>query len=154
MMSAGILQELRVAASAVLSGALITLVYDGIRIFRRGIPHGNFWIGAEDLIFWIFTSLWVFSVLYRENDGSLRLYTILAMTGGMFLYHQTVSEPLVRILGGLFHKLVKLLLFPLKKAKIPMRFFGKKLKKWSTGLIMKLRWRKNDGNEDESEKEI
>lgn len=154
MMSAGILQELRVAAVAVIDGALITLVYDGIRIFRRGISHGNFWIGAEDLIFWIFTSLWVFSVLYRENDGSLRLYTILAMTAGMFLYHQTVSEPLVRILGGLFHKLVELLLFPLKKVKITIIFFGKKLKKRSTGLIMKLRWRKNDGNEDESEKEI
>ena len=79
MMSGVILEELRVAGVAILSGAVITIVYDGLRIFRRLIPHGNVWIGIEDFFFWMWTALWVFSVLYRENDGSLRSYNILAM---------------------------------------------------------------------------
>lgn len=106
-MSGGILQELRVVGVAFLSGALITFVYDLIRIFRRIIPHGNVWIGIEDFFFWIWTSLWIFSVLYRENDGSLRLYTILTMALGMIIYHRYVGEPFVRIVGKLLKKIRK-----------------------------------------------
>lgn len=118
MISPVISGELQVVGRALLHGMVITLVYDEIRIFRRIIAHGNFWIGVEDFLFWIWTSLWIFSVLYRENDGSFRMYTILAMVSGMLLYHKTVSEPLVN-------------------------FFGKKLKKQIQGIIIKLRkfWR-------------
>ena len=130
MMSGVILEELRVAGVAILSGAGITIVYDGLRIFRRLIPHGNVWIGIEDFFFWMWTALWVFSVLYRENDGSLRSYTILAMVIGMFLYHQTISEPLVGFFGKMINRLKKLI----------------------SKIIMKLRWRNIDGKQDESKK--
>lgn len=130
MMSGVILEELRVAGVAILSGAVITVVYDCLRIFRRIIPHGNIWIGIEDFFFWMWTALWVFSVLYRENDGSLRSYTILAMVMGMFLYHQTISEPLVGFFGKMINRLKKLI----------------------SKIIMKLRWRNIDGKQDESKK--
>ena len=130
MMSGVILEELRVFAVAVMSGAVITIVCDCIRIFRRLIPHGNVWIGIEDFFFWMWTALWVFSVLYRENDGSLRSYTILAMVMGMFLYHQTISEPLVGFFGKMINRLKKLI----------------------SKIIMKLRWRNIDGKQDESKK--
>ena len=126
-MSPDILEELRTAFRAFLSGAWITIVYDLIRIFRRIISHGNFWIGVEDLIFWIWTSLWIFSVLYRENDGSLRMYTMIAMALGMIVYHWLVGEPVVK-------------------------FLGKLLKKIKTSIIMKLKWRSMHGNKDQSKK--
>lgn len=137
MMSQVITEELGTAATAFFSGVLITLVYDVLRIFRRGIAHGNLWIGVEDFIFWIWTALWTFSVLYRENDGSLRMYTIAAMILGMIVYHQTISEPLVRMLGSFFRKLLRFLLYPLKMFKIYIIFFGKKLKKLIDRLIIK-----------------
>lgn len=137
MMSQGILQELQIVAEAFLYGAVITIVYDVLRIFRRVISHGNFWIGAEDFIFWIWTSLWVFSVLYRKNDGNLRMYTILAMMCGMIVYHQTVSEVFVKVLGGILKKILNLLLYPLKKVKIYSVFLGNKLKNQIQRIIMK-----------------
>lgn len=137
MMSQVILGELRVVAVAFVSGAFITIVYDVLRIFRRLISHGNFWIGVEDFIFWMWTAIWTFSVLYRENDGNLRMYTMIFMAAGMIVYHMTISEPLV----GTFGKIIK------------------KLKKLASGIIIKLtqnrlvcRWRRNHGNEDESKK--
>ena len=130
MMSRVILEELQSAGVAIISGAYITIVYDCIRIFRRLIPHGNLWIGIEDFLFWTWTALWVFSVLYRENDGSLRIYTILSMVLGMVLYHQTISEPLV----GIFGKTIK------------------RLKKLISKLIIKLGWRNVDGKQDETKK--
>lgn len=137
MMSRVILEELRAVGVAVISGAVITFVYDLLRIFRRVIAHGNLWIGIEDFIFWIWTSLWAFSVLYRENDGSLRMYTILTMVLGMLLYHKTISEPMVEFLGKLFKKVFVILLYPLKMLKNTSLFFGKKLKKVFSGIIIK-----------------
>ena len=137
MMSEVILQELQAAGIAFLSGTVITFVYDVLRIFRRGISHGNVWIGIEDFIFWIWTSLWIFSVLYRENDGNLRMYTILAMVAGMIVYHKTLSEPFVRVMGGIFRKIVKSIGFLLKKCKLFAIFFGKKLKNLMKRIIIK-----------------
>ena len=128
MMSGRILGEFQVVGIAVFNGAVITFVYDLIRIFRRFISHSNFWIGVEDFLFWMWTAFWSFAVLYRENDGSLRLYTILSMTIGMIVYHRTISEPLVN-------------------------FFGNKLKIFFAGIIMKLihnrficPWRRKHGD--------
>ena len=137
-MSEVILEELRVAGTAFFYGAVITLVYDLIRIFRRVIAHGNFWIGIEDFIFWIWTSLWIFSVLYRENDGNLRMYTIGAMVLGMIIYHQAISEFFVKVCSNILKRIIGILLFPLKKVKIYIIFFGKKLKNIVGAIIMKL----------------
>lgn len=142
MMSYGILQELQVVGTAFVCGAVITLVYDVLRIFRRVFSHGNFWIGAEDFFFWIWTSFWIFSVLYRENDGAFRLYTILAMVLGMIVYHGTVSELFVKILGNGLRKFVNVLVYPLKMLKIPIIFLGKKLKNRIQRIIMKRQNRK------------
>ena len=156
MMSRVIVGELQAAVAAFLSGGLITIVYDVLRIFRRIISHNNFWIGAEDLAFWMWTALWTFSVLYRENDGNLRLYTMVFMAAGMLVYHGTISEPLVYFAGKLLKKLCEILFYPLKMLKIYIIFMGKKLKKWSAGLIIKLTqnrkvcpWRKKNGNKNE-----
>lgn len=137
MMSEGILQELQTVGTALICGAVITIVYDLIRIFRRVLFHGNFWIGVEDLLFWSWTSLWIFSVLYRENDGNFRMYTIAAMVLGMILYHKTVSEPFVKIMGRIFRKIFQMLLRPLKMLKKFFLFWGKKLKNSVQRLIMK-----------------
>ena len=138
MMSPGILEELRVVGVAVVCGAVITVVYDLLRIFRRVITHGNLWIGIEDFFFWIWTALWSFSVLYRENDGNLRFYTIAAMVFGMIVYHQMVSELLVEVCAKLLNSIVKAFVVPLKKVKIYITNLGKKLKNVLGRLIMKI----------------
>lgn len=138
MMSPGIAKELQVVAVALVQGAMITFVYDVIRIFRRLISHGNLWIAVEDGLFWIWTSLRIFSVLYRENDGSFRMYTILTMTAGMLLYHNTIGEPFVKFMGIFLRKLFGILGYPLKKIKIYISFMENKLKNWICRIIIKV----------------
>lgn len=139
MMSRVILGELRVVVTSFFCGAMITVVYDILRVFRRGIYHSNFWISVEDLIFWIWTALWTFGVIYRENDGNLRLYTMLSMGVGMILYHRTISEPLVAFLGKVFRRIVTFFIKPFLLIKFYTVFLGKKLKKFLSGIIMKRR---------------
>ena len=109
MMSEVILAEFETVGTAIVSGAFITFVYDLLRIFRRVLPHGNVWIGVEDFFFWIWTTFWIFSVLYRENDGSLRFYTIFAMVLGMVVYHQSVSDFFVNLIAKILKKLLAVL---------------------------------------------
>ncbi len=139
MISQVIFRELQTAGISFLDGMMITFVYDLLRILRRGVPHGNLWIALEDLLFWIWTTLWVFSVFYRENDGSIRFYTIFSMVLGMLIYHQTISAPFVRILGGILKRILRVFGFPLKMGKNYIGFFGKKLKKLAKGIIMKVK---------------
>lgn len=115
MMSGVILGELRVVGTAFISGALITFVYDLLRILRRAVRHGNVWIGVEDALFWVWAAFWIFSVLYHENDGSFRSYTLLSMAAGMIVYNRTVSSVFVKFAGRILRKLVLLFLFPFGK---------------------------------------
>lgn len=139
MMSRVILGELQVVVTSFFCGAMITVVYDILRIFRRGIYHSNFWISVEDLIFWLWTALWTFGVLYRENDGNLRLYTMLSMGAGMILYHMTISEPLVALLGKVLRRVITFFIKPFSMVKFYTVFLEKKLKKFLSGIIMKKR---------------
>lgn len=134
MMSGVILGELQVVGTAFLSGALITFVYDLLRIFRRAVRHGNMWIGVEDAFFWIWAAFWIFSVLYRENDGSFRSYTLLSMAAGMIIYNRTVSGTFVKIMGKILRKLVLFFVFPLKFLKKKGRaIIMKTTRYWSKG---------------------
>ncbi len=104
MMSPGILEELQFFGAALLRGALILAVYDLLRIFRRVVSHGTVGIALEDMLYWILTAFLVFALLYRENDGAVRGYALIAVGLGMLLYHQLISGWIVfwlsRILNG------------------------------------------------------
>ena len=72
--------------ASVCVGAGIAFVYDCLRIFRRVIVHGSFWISMEDLFYWIFVSAVVFTLLYYENNGAFRWFAILGAAAGMAVY--------------------------------------------------------------------
>lgn len=87
-MSARIVGELEFFARAFLWGIGITLVYDGLRLFRLLVRHGNVWVAVEDLLYWILYALLLFRMMYLENDGMIRGFAMLAVLLGMLLYLQ------------------------------------------------------------------
>ncbi|MGN0335268.1 MAG: spore cortex biosynthesis protein YabQ [Lachnospiraceae bacterium] len=149
-MSTVIVQEIHFWLISLAAGAAITFVYDLLRIFRRVISHGNFWIGVEDLLFWVGTAFWCFFIFYRENDGSIRMYAMIAMGGGMLIYHQLISEWFVKWVSCILNKVLRFLVSPLF-------FLENKLKKGFKRAIMKFKNQKHrekqqgsdtDGNAD------
>lgn len=143
-MSPGILRELQFFFLAVLRGVLILVLYDLIRILRRIVPHGVLAIALEDAAYWMFTALLVFQLLYRENDGALRGYALLAVGAGMLFYHQTLSNFLVNHISALLKWCLGILLFPflavyrkiVQVLRMAFRFYKKKLKKQLKEFIM------------------
>ncbi len=81
----GIREEMMVFLSAVVSGAIVRLVYQCIRCFRRIVSHTLAAIGIEDMIFWLGSAIYMFVQIYHTSDGSIRWYFILGVGLGVIL---------------------------------------------------------------------
>lgn len=97
-MSMTIRYELQLLFASLAVGICLMVVYDGLRVFRTLVPHGNFWTGIEDAVYWAASSITTFLLLFRQNDGILRWYAILGVLMGMLVYNLTVSRILLRLL--------------------------------------------------------
>lgn len=124
-MSSYIHHEMLLFLQAVVTGAVLLLCYDLLRAFRRAFSHSAFWVAAEDLIFWAAGGLAVFSSVYRSNQGSLRFFLFLGIFLGALLCAQTISAFFVKVCtrileipAVLLKKLIKWLLFPIRRCKI------------------------------------
>lgn len=107
-----ILKEADILLKAFATGVILIFVYDLLRILRRLIPHGAVWVSVEDFLFWAGSAIAIFAMLYRENDGYLRGFSIGGVVLGMLLYSLTLSRFVVK-LSVLLEKILYLLLRPL-----------------------------------------
>ena len=94
---------------AILMGVFITFLYDLLRILRRVIPHHNFWVSVEDLLFWVYCAGEVFLLMHHESNGTLRWFAILGALTGMLLYKKLVSPFLVKYVSLVLQKLTGIL---------------------------------------------
>lgn len=158
-MNPAITIELQFFLTSILWGGILLLIYDILRIFRRVIKHGAFLVAVQDMIFWVAASLFIFSMIYRENNGIIRGYSILGMMLGSILYHFALSDFLVKLIS----KLIQTLLQPFKAALNQiarlfkmLRSIGKKtrnslllrLKKWKLSVKMKNKKSKDKRSEN------
>lgn len=99
--SPDIATELHLMEASLLMGGLLSLIY-GIFLLRRMLwPEHWLLTGAEDFLYWSFAGFAVFYLLYRENDGALRLYVI-----AVVLVTRAAGNAL---LLGIFGKVLKML---------------------------------------------
>lgn len=96
------------------TGCALVAAYDVLRILRRLIPHGKWWLAAEDILYWLATAVFLFALLCRENEGLLRGFCLGATLAGMFLYNQTLSPILVKYISRGIRFLVKVAGKPIK----------------------------------------
>ena len=129
-----------------LLGMGLVLVYDVFRILRRVIKHGTLLIGIEDIFFWTLCTVTVFLLLYRENDGMIRLFAFVGILLGMGCYLALFSRIILRFFVWLFagmlkgiKKIGRVIIGPLVKiVRKIILFFKKWLKKWYKAIKMSL----------------
>lgn len=97
-MSVEIQAETRLLAASILTGAALMAAYDLLRIFRLVVRHGWLWIGIEDFLYWVFSGFATFYLLYRENDGGLRLFVIAGVLASMTAYDKIFSINCLKLL--------------------------------------------------------
>lgn len=96
MISPVIRQEASVFLQAVLHGAFLTVLYDLFRILRRVIRHGPAAVSAEDFLYWLMAGFFTFCFAFEKTDGIVRGYTALGIILGSVLYHEMLSDRLIR----------------------------------------------------------
>lgn len=75
-----------------LLGGGLGLAYDGLRVFRRILPHKRIWVQAEDGVFWLAAVFLVFGVMLRASGGEIRFFSLCGLFGGMGLYFLACSR--------------------------------------------------------------
>lgn len=128
-MSQDIVQEAVFFLHSVFMGVIITFVYDWFLIIRKLIKHGTIWISLEDIVFWIACGLGVFNMLYRENNGILRWFTVIGAMLGMACYKWLVSKIFVQIMSTCIYKIMRFLFKILQIIVKPITWLSKKLRK-------------------------
>ena len=81
----GIHEEMMAFLIAVVSGAIVRLVYQCIRCFRRIVVHDLAAVSVEDMIFWLGSAVYMFVQIYHTSDGSIRWYFLLGVVLGVIL---------------------------------------------------------------------
>ena len=130
-MSQVITWELRFLLKALLLGLCLRGAYDVFKI-RRGLTKRHpALMASEDTIYWIFCSLFLFGLLYEENNGTLRGFAICGTAAGMAVWHFGPSPMLVAAA-------VKTGRFVGKILKKPVKILGKALKKMISWFRMRI----------------
>lgn len=99
----GIHEEMMVFLIAVVSGAIVRLVYQCIRCFRRIVVHDLAAVSVEDMIFWLGSAVYMFVQIYHTSDGSIRWYFVLGVALGvifMTAFLRGVRKLSEKIYGG------------------------------------------------------
>ena len=130
--------ELLLAADAFLAGVFLAVCYDILRIFRNIADHSSFWVGIEDILYWCASGIYLFNLIYRENDGMIRIYVLLFAGLGALLYHAGPSMILVKYISAILRKIGRFLGI----MGTPIRICRKRLKFWLVRVKIALYERK------------
>lgn len=148
-MSQDIINEVYFLGGSVFMGIVITFVYDFILIGRQVVRHNPFAVSLEDLVFWLSCAVFVFYMLYEENNGVLRWFAVAGAAVGMLLYKRIVGKKFVRIISAIlikeihiFRKTIGFLFRPfrwlIKKIRVFFCFFRRKEKRMHKYVKKKL----------------
>ena len=138
-MSQDIIQEVTFFLHSVIMGVVITFVYDWFLILRRLIKHNIFWISFEDFFFWAACGLGVFYMLYRENNGVLRWFTVLGAMIGMIFYKLLISSIFIHIMSTCIYKIMWFIFRIIQIIVKPLKLLFSLLKKFAIFLKNKSR---------------
>lgn len=90
-------RELELLLQSMICGALLVLVYDGIRIFRIIGKRVKSLDTAVDILFWSAAGLFLFFMCLRENGGSVRCYLLCGILLGAGVWYWGIGAFLQRI---------------------------------------------------------
>lgn len=110
-------RELLLFVKSVWYGASLLLLYDVLRILRKVFVHGKLWVAVEDISYWVFCAVYLFSKFYQENSGILRAYLFAGVLLGVFACSVSISTPFVKCGAWLLNLCKKILKIPLKGVK-------------------------------------
>ena len=140
-MSGVIYEEVTLFLVCLLLGTVLGIFYDGFRVLRLFVPHKNWVVDVEDLLFWVGTAWLVFRTLFYYNQGVLRAYAFVGILVGVVLYYLTVSKILLFLAKKMLPFWNRVLYWMRKPFVFIREFLQKTLKNMITEVKMALKGR-------------
>ena len=135
-MSSYIHYEIWLFLQALVMGAVLLLCYSTFDILKKLLPFHRLLAGILDLVFWFLAGIVVFVAIYKNNQGSIRIFLFLGLFGGAILagwwlrpFYEKMGIRIMGFLAGLIKKWIKWLLFFLRRCKILMDNLQNRTKK-------------------------
>ena len=88
--------QLLYVTAAFVSGIAIMFAYDVLLILREVVKLNLAFIILEDILFWISAAFAEFYVIYRFNEGRIRLYAMLSLFLGMIVLQCLIGRRMVK----------------------------------------------------------
>lgn len=141
-MSIEIINEAEIFIKAIFLGVFLCVIYDFFRIIRRIVKKGTIITGIEDILFFVFSALIIFSYLYKMNGGIIRIYIFVAILMGVFVYEEGIGKFVVKYISKILKKCIEVL----KKCFKPIRIVFNRSKNKKRGALV-AKERKEAGKE-------
>ena len=109
--------QLYILLSFFLTGICIGVLFDVFRVTRKTFKIPNILIYIEDILFWILTGFLLLFTTFTFTNGEIRLYMIIVMLLGSFIYFISISKYFILINSKIINfikKATNLLLKPIK----------------------------------------
>ena len=88
--------------AALFMGMMFAFIYDCIRVFRRVFKHKHVYtMAVEDILFWFYVSIRVFTCLYERNNGIIRGFIVISQIFGALIYRYAFGKLFVKYMTGL-----------------------------------------------------
>ena len=126
-MNTMIIMELRFFLMSVLCGVILLVIYDCLRIFRKVIEHDSVWISIEDILYWVFSAVLIFRMMYEMNNGIIRGFSMAGVLLGMIIYKYSISEYVVKGISFVLIQVKKFIMKLIHLLLKPLGFVKKKV---------------------------
>lgn len=93
--------------TGILAGAIVWVLYDLLRLWRRILPRGVVWVAVEDVVFFFLCAMVGFEFLYPQSLGQVKGFLVLAFLVGSVLYQYLVGRHLIRTGSKVIHRVKK-----------------------------------------------
>lgn len=123
-MNDAVIPELELLAFSFLSGVICFFAYDLLLVLRIFFRPSWLIEKAEDILYWLAASVFVFSVIYVKNSGVIRAYSVLGMLAGMILYRLLMRDRITAFAtkrSDVIRKWFKKKTEPIRKKKLELK---------------------------------
>ena len=131
-----ILNQLFLFIIFIISGIIIGIFFDIFRILRKSFRTSDFVTYIEDILFWIITCIFLIFIIFKFQEGQIRLYDFLGICLGFIFYLICVSKYFININVLIIKKIkefikiiFKIFVYPFKSILKPMCFLVINIKK-------------------------
>jgi spore cortex biosynthesis protein YabQ len=110
-------EQMQLFLISCLFGIPIGIFYDIFRVIRIIFPHNSISTAAEDILFFIFYSVFIMSFTFSAARSEFRMYYIFGNAAGFTLYYFSIGK----LTSGFFIRITLIIKKYIKKLRLNKR---------------------------------